>query len=112
MKKASCFVLLGIGCVSLVAAQQTGREYAQAIKVIEEKGGTIGYDEHAPGRPVFEVDIMFNDKVADEDLINLKPFRGLRRLFLEGTPITSKGLLQLDGIEHAQGFGPHQDRDR
>jgi hypothetical protein len=102
MKATSSFVVLAIGCFSLAFTQRDGEERAKAIKAIEKKDGIISYDEKAPAKPVIEVLFHFTPGLKDEDLVHLKPLRSLWNLFLEGTPITSKGLLQLDAFDHLE----------
>ena len=51
---------------------------------------------------MIEVNFNLQFDLRDEDLVNLKPFRGLWSLFLEEAPITSKGLLPLDGFDHLE----------
>jgi internalin A len=104
MKGASLLAVLVIGGFSVDFAQQEEGERAKAIRAIEEKGGGVGYDEDAPGRPVTSVGLINSKEVRDEDLINLRSFRMLKSLHLIGINITSGGLLKLDGFDHLTGL--------
>lgn len=80
---------------------------AEAIKIIQEKGGKVVIDEQGKHRPV--VEIYLNKKTCgDAELALVKRFKYLRMLDLGGAPVTDTGLEEIAGLMSLDSLNLHE----
>src|SRR5207244_2650122 len=68
---------------------------------LELKGGSVEFDQAAPGRPVVFVRLE-TDQATDAHVKLLAAFPKLRKLFLSGATITDAGLQHLGALTELQ----------
>jgi hypothetical protein len=91
-ERADIFLLYDLGhAAARPAAEPT------AVQPLEKWGGRLTVDAKRPGKPVVRVD-LFDTKVTDEGLKELKEFKSLQTLVLTGTKVTDEGLKELIGL--------------
>ena len=77
------------------AALQAAAEDAEwAVMVLEKFGAKIRRDLASADRPVVAVNLT-NTRTTDNELVHIKQFRRLEKLYLGATQITDAGLEQL-----------------
>jgi hypothetical protein len=72
-----------------------------AVARIQTMGGSVEFDEAAPGRPVVKVD-LHGTAITDADLKVLQSFPELRKLDLRLTKIGDEGVAHAQGLRHLQ----------
>ncbi|HKB38219.1 MAG TPA: hypothetical protein VKD72_17355, partial [Gemmataceae bacterium] len=106
-------VLLGLLALAVVGCsgksepeknEQLGvKDEQSAVKMVEKLGGKVMRDDKRPGKPVVAVD-LYETKVTDAGLKELKELKNLRTLNLGGTGITDAGLKKLKEFKSLQGL--------
>src|SRR5260370_1393755 len=76
---------------------------ADAIKLVEQLGGTITRDDKQAGKPVVGVAFNFDSSphlVGDADLKRLTELKQLTLLKINGARVTDAGLKELKGLKN------------
>jgi hypothetical protein len=91
-KLMRCSLCALVAVVILAGAARA--DEADAVKLVEKFGGTIKRDDKQPGKPVVEVTI-YNTKVTDAAVKELKELKQLTILRLDSTNVTDAGVKEL-----------------
>lgn len=73
----------------------------QAVKAVEQLGGSVTRDDKDPAHPVVSV-FLGGAKVTDADLKVLAALKGLKGLSLTNTPVTDASLKELAPLQGLQ----------
>jgi len=79
--------------VMILSGAARGDE-ADAVKMVEQLGGTIKRDDKQPGKPVVAVDLS-RTRVTDVELKELKELKALTKLDLHRANVTDAGVKDL-----------------
>src|SRR5215207_2040012 len=87
-------MLIGAAMLLACLSGAARADEASAVKAVESLRGTVTRDDKLPGKPVIGVNFNFNP-VTDAGLKELKEFKQLTTLYLNGTQVTDKELKDL-----------------
>ena len=77
--------------------QTTNKWQDAVLAAIEKLGGSVGFDEKNPDKPVVDVELS-GSKATDASLIHLRGLTRLQRLNLNATKVSDVGLEQLQNL--------------
>src|SRR3954452_4892790 len=68
-----------------------------AIAEIRRLGGRVTFDDDAPGKPLYGVDLS-ETRIVDDDLATVAKLTQLKALVLNQTKVTDAGLKRIKGL--------------